>query len=221
VLDDRWTGFTTTDAGDPRDAAKLGAASGSREARSVQLLLTSLPLPGGRGTPLGSIWSFPEPPLWTRSASHFPRRIRQQVAALDRKIKAQIQALEKGIEPELVSERISELRGEKEALEEALSKIGAEREEAEVDELSKQLARVPDLGKALREAPPELQRQVFQAFELQILYDKGDRKIEISATVSEAVAGAFEKQKALPKEGSLVVVRDIAGAGFEPATFGL
>jgi hypothetical protein len=83
-----------------------------------------------------------------------------------------------------------------------------------VDELSKQLARVPDLAKALREAPPELQRQVFQAFELQILYDKADRKIEISATVSEAVAEAFEKQKALPKEGSLVVVRDIAGARY-------
>jgi len=66
-----------------------------------------------------------------------------------------------------------------------------------------------------------VQRQVFQAFELEILYDKAGRMIEISATVSEAVANAFEKQKALPKEGSLVVVRDIAGAGFEPATFGL
>jgi hypothetical protein len=92
---------------------------------------------------------------------------------------------------------------------------------AEVEELSKQLARVPDLAKALREASPELQRRVFQAFELQILYDKAGRKIEISAAVSKAVAEAFEKQKALPKEGSLVVVRDIAGAGFEPATFGL
>jgi len=49
----------------------------------------------------------------------------------------------------------------------------------------------------------------------------GRRVLPLSATVSEAVAGAFEKQKALPKEGSLVVVRDIAGAGFEPATFGL
>jgi hypothetical protein len=38
---------------------------------------------------------------------------------------------------------------------------------------------------------------------LQILYDKAERRIEITATVSEAVASAFEKQKALPKEGSL------------------
>jgi hypothetical protein len=34
-------------------------------------------------------------------------------------------------------------------------------------------------------------------------------------------ANAFEYKKALPKEGSLVLLRDIAGAGFEPTTFGL
>jgi hypothetical protein len=77
------------------------------------------------------------------------------------------------------------------------------------------------MSKRLREASPAVQRQVFEAFELQILYDKAERRIEISATVSEAVASAFEKKKALPKEGSLVVLTDIAGAGFEPATFGL
>ena len=60
-----------------------------------------------------------------------------------------------------------------------------------------------------------------EAFELQILYDKAGRTMEISATVSETVANAFEKQKALPKEGSLVILREIAEAGFEPATFGL
>jgi chemotaxis response regulator CheB len=66
-----------------------------------------------------------------------------------------------------------------------------------------------------------VQRQVFEAFDLQIAYDKVGRRIEISATVSGAVADAFENAKALRKEGSVVVARDIAGAGFEPATFGL
>jgi hypothetical protein len=74
------------------------------------------------------------------------------------------------------------------------------------------------LTKALREASPEVQRQVFEAFELQILYNKAERRIEISATVSDAVADAFEKQKALPKEGSLVVLRDIAGARSVPGS---
>jgi post-segregation antitoxin (ccd killing protein) len=119
-----------------------------------------------------------------------------------------------GVEPELVSERIAELRGEKEALEEALAEVGAEREEAEDEELTKQLARVPDLSQALAEACPEVQRQVFQAFDLQIAFDKAERGIEISATVSEALAEAFENAKALQKEGSAVVVKDIAGARF-------
>jgi hypothetical protein len=51
--------------------------------------------------------------------------------------------------------------------------------------------------------------------ELQILYDKAEWRIEITATVSEAIASAFENKKGLPKEGSLAVLRDIAGAGFE------
>jgi hypothetical protein len=35
-----------------------------------------------------------------------------------------------------------------------------------------------------------------------------------AATVSETIANAFEKKKALPEEGSLMVLRDIAGARF-------
>ena len=73
---------------------------------------------------------------------------------------------------------------------------------------------MPDLSKALANAPPEIQRQVFQAFELQIAYDKAERRIEVSATVSQAIADAFENVKALQKEGSQVVVTDIAGARF-------
>jgi site-specific DNA recombinase len=140
-------------------------------------------------------------------------RIRQQIAELERKIKAQVQALEKGIEPELVSERIAELRGEKEALEEALAGIGAARQDAE-DEEPEHLARIPDLGQALRDAPPAIMRQVFESFDLQIAYDKAERRVELTATVSEAVADAFENAKALQAEGFSVVVTDIAGARY-------
>ena len=128
-------------------------------------------------------------------------RIRQQVGELERKIKAQVQALEKGIEPELVSERIGELREEKQALEEALAGIGAERQEAEEEELAAQLARLPDLGQALREAPAAVKRQVFESFELQIAYDKSERRVELTATVSEAVADAFENAESPPGGG--------------------
>jgi hypothetical protein len=48
------------------------------------------------------------------------------------------------------------------------------------------LARLPDLGKALREAPPEIKRQVFASF-------------------SEAVADAFQNAEALLAEDSSAV----------------
>ena len=79
---------------------------------------------------------------------------------------------------------------------------------------------MPDLGRALRDAPPAIKRQVFDAFGLQIVYDKLNRRIEISATITEAIAEALENAKDLPEEVSSVTQRDIAGAGFEPATFG-
>ena len=67
---------------------------------------------------------------------------------------------------------------------------------------TEQLARIPDLSKALQEATPAIKRQVFASFDLQVAYDKVERRVELSATVSEAVADAFENAKALQAEGS-------------------
>jgi len=83
------------------------------------------------------------------------------------------------------------------------------------------LVRIPDLPQALHDAPPELKGHMLEAFGVRIAYDKVERRIEISATISEAVAKALEKAEDLPEEVSSVARRDIAGAGFEPATFGL
>ncbi len=41
---------------------------------------------------------------------------------------------------------------------------------------------------------------MFDAFGLQITYDKLSRRIEISATITEAIARALENEKSLPKE---------------------
>jgi hypothetical protein len=128
-------------------------------------------------------------------------RIRQQLADLERKIKAQVRALEQDVEPELVSERIAELRGEKAVLQKALAEIGDATSEEDDEDLERQLGRIPDLTESLREAPAKVKRHVFEAFELQISYDKIERRIEISATVSEELASALENAKALRKEG--------------------
>ena len=65
----------------------------------------------------------------------------------------QIDALEKGIEPELVGQRIAELRAEKEEAEAELKALGAS-VPSRPDDLAGVLARLPDLSKALRKAPP-------------------------------------------------------------------
>jgi hypothetical protein len=75
---------------------------------------------------------------------------------------------------------------------------------------------MPDLSEELKAAPPELKRQVFEAFCLRVIYDKLERRIEISATVSEAVAEAFHNAKDLPAEVHRVAQRDIAAARYVP-----
>lgn len=142
-------------------------------------------------------------------------RLRQQVADADRRIKAQVEALEAGVEPEVVTDRIAELKADKATYEAALAEIPVEQEDAEADQLTQRLARIPDLGQQLRDAPREIQRQTFEAFDLKIAFDKAAGRIEVSATVTEAVANAFENTKALQAEGFQVTFSEIAGAGFE------
>ena len=157
-----------------------------------------------------------------KTADGAQKRLREEVADLDDRIGKQIEALEQGVEPQLVSKRIEKLRKAKEAAETGLRALNPGSADSGASEGAEELlARLPDLGDALRKAPMELKRQVFEAFCLQITYDKPNRRIQISATITEAIAHALENERDLPQEVTSVARRDIAGAGFEPATFGL
>ncbi len=61
---------------------------------------------------------------------------------------------------------------------------------------------------------PGHQAPGIRVIRLQIAYNKAEGRVELTATVSEAVADAFENVKALQAEGSSVVVSDIAGTRF-------
>jgi hypothetical protein len=150
------------------------------------------------------------------------RQLRDQIADLDRRIGLQITALERGIEPDLIGHRIAELRKAKEDAEIELRALTPAAVDSGPDEdPAALLGRIPNLAHALQQAPPEVKRQVFDAFGLQVTYDKTARRIEISATITVAIAEALHNAEDLPEEVSSVAHRDIAGAGFEPATFGL
>jgi len=146
-----------------------------------------------------------------RSGKHLATRLRHQMAEADRKIKIQIQALEDGIEPEVVTARIAEVKADKEAAATDLAELAPDDKEAEEADLRDRLARIPDLGRSLRDAAPDVKRQTFEAFGLQIQFDKAQRGIEISATIAEGVAEAFENTKALQTEGLQVTISDSGG----------
>ena len=122
-------------------------------------------------------------------------RMRQQISELDRKMKAQVQALEEGIEPELVSERIKELRAEKEALEGG--PLGDRWQTR--GSRGRRAHRVPTGAGA---GGPAASLRGVRARDPLRPGGAADRDL---ATVLKAVADAFEKQKALPEEGSVVV----------------
>lgn len=155
----------------------------------------------------------------TRRAENGQRHhdgLRRQIADLDRRLGLQLNALEKGIDPELIGARITELRAHKEQVEEQHREQPPDPAEQKPTELLANLERLPDLSQALRDAPTALKRQIFDAFELRILYDKINRRIEISATISDAVARTLQNANDLPQEVANVTHTDIAGARFVP-----
>jgi hypothetical protein len=119
-------------------------------------------------------------------------------------------ALEDGIEPELVKERIAELRAEKTAAEDALAALPAEQVQTEEADIAKRLSLIPDLSEQLRTAAPDLKRRMFQAFQTRVEFDKTTNRLGIAVTVRDAVARALADTG-----GTLAVpVEDIAGAGY-------
>jgi hypothetical protein len=103
------------------------------------------------------------------TANGTQKRLRDEVADLDHRIGKQIEALEQGVEPQLVSKRIEKLRRAKEAAEIELRALSPASADSGVSEdPSALLARLSDLGDALRNAPTKLKRQVFEAFCLPI-----------------------------------------------------
>ncbi len=149
-------------------------------------------------------------------------RIRQQIAELERKIRAQVQALEKGIEPELVSERIAELRGEKEALEEALAGIGTARQEAEDEELDRAPGPAPGSGPgAARGGTPKSSGRYSRHSTCKSPTTRPSAVSNSRRPSRRPSRMPSRTRKPSKRRASSVVATDIAGVGFEPTTSGL
>ena len=77
---------------------------------------------------------------------------------------------------------------------------------------------VPDLRPRLRVAPPDELAELLKAFDVSLTYDKARRKVTLAATIApELVPETRNPRRPRGRSGK----SSIAGAGFEPATFGL
>jgi hypothetical protein len=77
---------------------------------------------------------------------------------------------------------------------------------------------VPDLRLKLRNGSPEELADIFEAFDVSATYDKPSGRLQLAATVTAELVGEDEKPRVPGKASGN---SSIAGAGFEPATFGL
>jgi site-specific DNA recombinase len=143
-------------------------------------------------------------------------QLRERIADVQRRIELQIRAIEAGVEPTLVTTRIDALRHEQQDLERALAsseRSAASRPHTDLDTTCEILDQLPLLDNEFTGADPELRREVLDAFNFSLEIDRNKPEIRMSALISSALKS--DNLQDLVANGS------IAGAGFEPATFGL
>jgi hypothetical protein len=80
---------------------------------------------------------------------------------------------------------------------------------------------VPDLRESLKTATPEQLTAIFRAFNVTITYDKANQFLDLDAAIIPELLPAPITENDRPEERSPSRIDGIAGAGFEPATFGL
>jgi site-specific DNA recombinase len=148
------------------------------------------------------------------------KRLTAKLADTDKRIERQLAAIEQGIDPALIGERIRALKAEREQAETALATLDLDQHERallDIEEACNVLDSLPNLTKPLAKADPELRRRVYEAFHLAVELDRNTPQIRLKALVSSA----FNTANDLDDFATEVANKDIAGAGFEPATFGL
>jgi hypothetical protein len=142
----------------------------------------------------------------------------RQIGNADIAIDRQLDAIEQGVDAQLVGKRITKLKDERATAEAALRDLPDDSPAGDGD-LAATLDRLPDLSAQLHSASPEALRALFESFCLRVTFDKQRDTLQLSAAITERLAEALGGAAALPTDA--VASNGIAGAGFEPATFGL
>jgi len=152
------------------------------------------------------------------------KRLEGEQKKIEESLRRQALRLEEHENPDhpvirLATARIEELSAQGDSVAAALAELEGQRPEGpSPQEIEAMLSGVPDLSEALAKAESEELIELLDAFDVEISYDKPSSKLELSAALSSDLVPVSGAEKA-PGERSRN--SGIAGAGFEPATFGL
>jgi site-specific DNA recombinase len=151
-------------------------------------------------------------------------RLQAELKDIDQSLYRQALRMEEHEDPDhpviaLAKQRIAELSARRETVRDAIRTAEAQQTEVtQPHEIEAMLERIPDLRPTLKTADPEELTEILATFDITATYSKPDRFLDLAATLDpELVAGL----KAPRPPGERSGKSSIAGAGFEPATFGL
>jgi site-specific DNA recombinase len=122
-------------------------------------------------------------------------RLKSALEKVNASLRRQTLRLEEHDDPDhpvvaAAKDRIEELSARRVAIDEAIQSLEIQRPDSiRPDEIEAMLAAVPDLSPALRTAAPEQLAALLKAFDVQVTFDKANRKLTLAATLtSELVA---------------------------------
>jgi site-specific DNA recombinase len=152
-------------------------------------------------------------------------RLDAELHKINRSLRVQTLRLEEHEDPAhpvvaLATERIVELSTRKAAITDMIEALKAKRPAGHhPDEIVAMLDAVPDLRPTIATATDDQLAEIFRAFDVSILYDRDGQTLTLAATITPELAPDLANENDRPEGRSQI--NDIAGAGFEPATFGL
>jgi site-specific DNA recombinase len=146
-------------------------------------------------------------------------RITKQLSEVDQRIERQLAAIEAGVDPAVVGKRIRALKAEREEAEVVLAQLEDSRRDSTAIDPADTLAvldALPDLGKSLIAADPDIRRAVFDAFRLRVEIDRNSGQIRLKALVSSAFGEATNLSDLGEAGDPALSVKAIPLRGFEP-----
>ena len=155
------------------------------------------------------------------------KRLESELTKIASAVRNQTLRLEEHADPNhpivaLATERIVELTSRKNAVEGSIEGLQAKRPVGtDPDEIAAILDAVPDLRPTIAKSTDADLAELFNAFDVGITYERQTETLKLAATLTPELLPKLGHENQKDRDNERSQDYGIAGAGFEPATFGL